>query len=138
MQRLLGIDYGHRRIGLALSDPLGITAQPLEVLERVSLKEDFARIAAIVAKYGVEKIVLGLPINMNGTESGLTSDVRRFAEELRESVALPVEFIDERLTTMQAERMLVEEADMSREKRKKVRDKLAASLILQSYMDQNP
>jgi len=138
MQRLLGIDYGHRRIGFALSDLLGITAQPLEVLERVSLKSDLAHIAAIAARYGVEKIVLGLPINMNGTESELTADVRRFADKLRQSIALPVEFIDERLTTMQAERMLVEEADMSREKRKKVRDKLAASLILQSYMDQNP
>jgi putative Holliday junction resolvase len=133
--RLLGIDFGVRRIGLALSDLLGITAQPLCTVERTNLKADIERIDGIAREQTVTKIVIGLPLNMDGTEGSLTGDVRSFAEKLGEKTGLPVEFYDERLTTMQAERFLVEEADISRAKRKGARDRIAASFILQSYME---
>lgn len=137
MERILGIDYGSRRIGLALSDLLGITAQPLLVIERTSLTADIEKIETVVRDSGVTKIVIGMPFNMDGTEGNLAGDVKAFAKRLQEKFNIAVEFTDERLTTAQTERMLVEEADLSREKRKKVRDKLAAALLLQSYMDQH-
>jgi putative Holliday junction resolvase len=138
MSRILGIDYGIKRIGLALSDPLGITARPLSVVERkLSKKENIAQMQAIVREHEVTKLVVGLPLNMDGTEGRLAPETRAFGEELAAALSVSVEFLDERLTTMQAERMLVEEADLSREKRKGVRDKLAASLILQTYLEQN-
>jgi putative Holliday junction resolvase len=134
----MGIDYGTRRIGIAVSDLLGYTAQPLEVIQRTALAADLGRIAALVTEYGVTLIVLGLPLNMDGTPGMLTGDVEAFAAALREKTGLPVELYDERMTTMQVDRMLTEEADVSRDRRKQVRDKLAATLILQSYLDSHP
>jgi putative Holliday junction resolvase len=131
----MGIDYGSKRIGIAVSDPLGFTAQPLEVIARTSLVKDVERIRAIVRERDVVRIVLGLPLNMDGTPGMLTDNVNSFADTLREKIGIPVELYDERMTTMQVDRMLTEEADVSRERRKQVRDKLAASLILQSYLD---
>lgn len=135
MSRIMGIDYGSKRIGIAVSDPLGFTAQPLEVIARTSLVKDVERIRAIVRERDVVRIVLGLPLNMDGTPGMLTDNVNSFADTLREKIGIPVELYDERMTTMQVDRMLTEEADVSRERRKQVRDKLAASLILQSYLD---
>ncbi len=133
--RVLAIDYGTRRIGIAVSDALGITAQPLEIIERTNKIKDMERIAAIVGDKKVERIVIGLPINMDGEEGPNVAYIRKFAGEVEERFKLPVELYDERLTTMQAERMLVDEADMSREKRKGVKDKIAASILLQSYLE---
>jgi putative Holliday junction resolvase len=136
MNRILGIDYGVKRVGIALSDLLGITAQPFTVIEGASQQEVIKRIASIVSEQSVSRIVIGLPLNMDGSSGEISENVRAFAVQLEERLNIPVELFDERLTTMQAERMLVEEADMSREKRKHVRDKVAASLILQAYLDQ--
>lgn len=134
MGRLMGIDHGIKRIGVALSDPLGITAQPFCVIERSSVKEDFVKIKDIIAVQEVSKIIFGLPLNMDGSEGPKSAEVRTFAGKLALEISIPIEFLDERLTTMQADRMLIEEGDVSREKRKGLRDKIAASLILECYM----
>ena len=133
--RLMGIDYGVKRIGIAVSDAMGYSAHPLTIIHRKSLAEDIEAIKLISDKNNVSKIVLGLPLNMDGSEGKLAQDVRSFAEKLTAGLKLPVEFFDERLSSLQTERILVEEADMSREKRKGVRDKIAASLFLQAYLD---
>lgn len=135
MTRIMGIDYGVHRIGVALSDLLGCTAQPFEVVERVSIKKDIERLREIARSKEVELVVMGLPLNMDGTPGMLTDEVNGFAARIGEALKVPVELYDERLTTLQAERMLIEEGDVSREKRKQVRDKVAAALILQAYLD---
>lgn len=133
--RLLGIDYGHKRIGIALSDVLEVMASPLEILQRQSLAKDLDYLAALARKHEVGKIVVGLPVNMDGSEGELAAQARAFADALTTRLGIPVELYDERMTTLQADRMLTEEADLSRGRRKEVRDKIAASLILQSYLD---
>ena len=131
--RILGLDVGDKRIGVAISDPMGWTAQGLEVLERES-QEEFLRLKEIVELYDVEKIVVGLPKNMNGTLGPQAEKVERFIERIGNDIGLPVVRWDERLSTVAAERSLIE-ADMSRSRRKRVVDKVAAVLILQSYLD---
>lgn len=131
--RLMGLDYGDRRIGVALSDPMGWTAQGLEVVQRRDGSE-MERLASLAAQYEVEEIVVGLPKNMNGTIGPRGEICIAFAEELRQVLNLPVHLWDERLTTVSAERALIE-ADVSRKKRKQVVDKMAAGLILQNYLD---
>lgn len=131
--RLMGLDYGDRRIGVALSDPMGWTAQGLEVVQRRDGSE-MERLASLAAQYEVEEIVVGLPKNMNGTIGPRGEICIAFAEELRQVLNLPVHLWDERLTTVSAERALIE-ADVSRKKRKLVVDKMAAGLILQNYLD---
>ena len=138
MGRIMGIDFGERRIGVALSDPLGMAAHPFSIITRRSNADDIAAIETAARENEVIRIVIGLPLNMDGTPGRLTENVQRFGRLLEEKLKLPVEYYDERLTTWEAERILVEEADMSREKRKKVRDKLAASFILQAYLDKHP
>lgn len=135
MERILGIDFGSKRVGFALSDLLGITAQPLSTLERKNKETDFAVIEKIIADKKVTKVVLGLPLNMDGTEGELCRLSRAYGKQINERFSIPVEFFDERLTSMQVERMLVEEADVSREKRVGAKDRIAASVILQAYMD---
>jgi len=135
MPRVLGLDFGSRRIGVALSDVMGITACPFTVIERESGEKDFARLGAIIAEQDVTLIVLGEPLNMDGSEGILVEEVRSFAKKLQEKFAVGIKLFDERLTTLQADRILVEEADFSRVKRKGIRDKVAAALILQSYLD---
>ncbi|MCM3785606.1 Holliday junction resolvase RuvX [Neobacillus mesonae] len=132
--KILGLDYGDRRIGVAISDAFGWTAQGLEVIERRRDGDEFERITAIVQEHEVSEIVVGLPKNMNGTVGPRGELCMEFAEKLRATLDLPVHLWDERLSTVSAERTLVE-ADVSRKKRKKVVDKLAASLILQNYLD---
>lgn len=134
--RLLGLDYGDRRIGVALSDAFGWTAQGLEVIERRKDASEFARIEALVKENEVEQIVLGLPKNMNGTIGPRGELAMAFAEQLRGVLNIPVHLWDERLTTVSAERALID-ADVSRKKRKQVVDKMAACLILQNYLDAN-
>ena len=132
--RILGIDYGTKRLGLALSDEDEILASPLPVRMRTSLAEDLKFVSDLVVEKTVGAIVLGLPLNMNGSRGGMARAVQGFADELRRTCNVPVVLFDERLTTSEAERVLVQ-ADISRKKRKSLRDGLAAVLILQGYLD---
>jgi putative holliday junction resolvase len=132
--RVLGLDIGSKRIGVAVSDELGITAQPLETLVSKGTEADLERIAALVDRFEAEEIVVGIPFNMNGTEGPEAKKVRAIAERISARVQIPVREWDERLSTVAAERMLLE-ADVSRSKRRKVIDKLAAVIILQAYLD---
>ncbi len=132
--RWLGLDYGDRRIGVALSDELGWTAQGLEVIENRTEEAVLARIAQLVSENQVGEIVVGLPKNMNGTIGPKGELCQTFAERLREQLGLPIHLWDERLTTVSAQRTLLE-ADVSRKKRKQVIDKMAAAIILQNYLD---
>jgi putative Holliday junction resolvase len=135
MGRILAVDYGLKRIGLAMTDLLQIAASPFETIESVSLKKNALKIAETAKANEVSEIVVGLPLSMNGDESEMTGIVRNFIDELKKVSGLPVVEIDERLTTAQAERMLVEEADMPRGKRKGAKDKIAAALILQIRLE---
>lgn len=132
--RIMGLDYGDKTIGVALSDELGWTAQGLEVIRRSSETNDMERLRAIMAGYGVTEIVVGLPKNMNGTVGPRGEICIAYADSLRQILQVPVHLWDERLTTVAATRTLLE-ADVSRKKRKQVIDKMAAALILQNYMD---
>ena len=138
MPRILGIDFGTRRIGVALGDILGITACPFLVIERKSVEEDLKALGAIIKEQDVTLVVMGDPLNMDGSAGVLTDNVKAFANKLNEKFNVEIKYVDERLTTLQANRILIEEADYSREKRKGVRDKVAAALILQSYLDSLP
>ncbi len=132
--RWLGLDYGDKKIGVALSDEFGWTAQGLEVIPNKDVTAVLARIAQVVDQHEVSGFVVGLPKNMNGTLGPRAEICITFAQSLREAFNLPVHLWDERLTTVSAERTLIE-ADVSRKKRKLVIDKLAASLILQGYLN---
>lgn len=131
--RILAIDYGARRMGLAVSDPLGITAQGLETLERKNKRTDFARLASVLREYEVREIVLGLPLRMSGETGTQSLKVAEFAESLRQRFQLPVHLWDERLTSAEANRLL-REAEVSSRKRAQAVDRMAAVLILQSFL----
>jgi putative Holliday junction resolvase len=131
--RILAIDYGSRRMGLAVSDPLGITAQGLETLQRKNKRSDFARLERVIRENQVQEIVLGNPLRMSGEEGRQSQKVAEFAEELRKKFQLPVHLFDERLTSAEANRLL-READLSIEKRAKAVDRMAAVLILQAFL----
>ncbi len=132
---MLGLDVGEQRIGVALSDPLGWTAQGLGTVKRSGdIEQDVAEIAKLIAEHEVRKVVVGLPKNMNGTLGPQAERVQEFANNLGKKASVQVEFWDERLTTVAAERTLLI-ADVSRKKRKQVIDKLAAVVILQNYLD---
>ncbi|MGT2757726.1 Holliday junction resolvase RuvX [Streptococcus ovuberis] len=135
--RIMGLDVGSKTVGVAVSDPLGFTAQGLEIIPIDEAKSEFGleRLAELIKQYQVTKIVIGLPKNMNNTEGPRVEASRAYGDLVAERFGLAVEYQDERLTTVAAERMLVEQADLSRNKRKKVIDKLAAQLILQNYLD---
>lgn len=132
--RIMGLDVGEKTIGVAVSDPLGLTAQGVDVVRRENLDRDLSRLQELIEAYGVGEIVVGLPKNMNGTVGPRAKQCQAFASSVYERLRLPVVLWDERLTTSAAEKTLIS-ADVSRKKRKKVVDKLAASLILQSYLD---
>lgn len=132
--RILGLDVGSKRIGVALSDELFMMAHGGQTIERRDLEKDLATLRDIIIKENVGEIVIGLPLNMNGTESNQTRDVIGFMEKVKSAVDIPVKAWDERLTSVQADNILLE-ADMSRAKRRKLSDKVAAQLILQSYLD---
>lgn len=132
--RIMGLDVGDKRIGVAISDPMGWTAQPHTVMHRTNPEHDFARLSEICRDWQIEKLVVGLPLNMNGSVGPRAQLVREFAEQLSAVAGIEVEYWDERLSTKSAERTLLE-ADMSRRKRKGVVDKLAAVYILQGYLD---
>lgn len=130
------MDYGDRRIGVALSDELGWTAQALEVVRRTNPADDLARIAGLVREHDVKEVVVGLPKNMNGTIGPRGEICMEFARRLRERLEVPVVLWDERLSTVSAERTLIA-ADVTRKKRKQIVDKMAAAIILQHYLDAN-
>ncbi|MDO5299099.1 MAG: Holliday junction resolvase RuvX [Clostridia bacterium] len=132
-KRIVALDVGDRRIGIAVSDPLGITAQPVETYTRVGYGPDVAHICRIAGQYGTDRILCGLPRNMDGTQGFQAEKVRELAAKLEEA-KLTVEYYDERMTTVLAESALLE-ADMRRENRKKKVDMVAAVMILQSYLD---
>ena len=137
--RIMGLDVGSKTVGVAISDPLGFTAQGLEIIQIDEEKEQFGveRLTELVEQYKVDKFVLGLPKNMNNTSGPRVEASKAYGEKIAQLFQIPVEYQDERLTTVAAERMLIEQADVSRSKRKKVIDKLAAQLILQNYLDRN-
>lgn len=132
--RIMSLDVGSRTIGVACSDALFLTAQGLETIRRTSLEADFNRIRELIASYEVEEIVVGMPKNMNGTKGDRAIKTEEFVAKLKEVVDVPIAFWDERLTTVMAERSLIE-ADVSRKKRKAVIDKMAAVVILQGYLE---
>jgi putative Holliday junction resolvase len=132
--RILGLDLGEKRIGVALSDALGLTAQGLTVLHRRGPALDLAEVVALAKKHQVQEIVIGLPRHLDGRLGDMAQEVQWWLEELQAQLAVPVHTWDERLTTMQAERVLLA-ADVSRRKRRQVIDKMAAGLILQAFLD---
>ena len=132
--RVLGLDVGSRRIGVAVSDPLGITAQGLETLERRNKRYDFDYLQRVIQEYDVREIVVGLPLRMSGAEGIQSDKMQAFAEDLRKRFRLPVHLWDERLTSAEANRLL-RETDLSIEKRGKAVDRMAAVLILQGWME---
>lgn len=133
-QRILGLDVGARRIGVAVSDPLGITAQGLDTLHRKNKKHDFSHLHRVIREYAVKEIVVGLPLRMSGAEGLQAEKIQAFAEDLRKHFKLPVHLWDERLTSAEANRLL-RETDLSIEKRGKAVDRMAAILILQGWME---
>ena len=132
--RILSLDVGDKRIGVAVSDELGITAQGIGVIENTGNGKDIESIRKFVDDYNVNKVVIGLPKNMNGTLGPRGEVTKKFGAKLEKLIDIPIEYWDERLTTVIAEKTLIE-ADISRKKRKGVVDKLAAVLILQNYLD---
>jgi putative holliday junction resolvase len=132
--RVLGLDVGSKTIGIAISDPLGITAQGLETIRRKNKRLDFEQLAGLLQKYEVSEIVVGYPLRLSGAEGIQSEKMQAFAEELRKKFGLPVHLWDERLTSSQANRVL-REAELSIAKRGKAVDRLAAVLILQNWME---
>jgi len=132
--RILALDVGSRTIGLAISDPLGITAQGLETIRRHNKRVDLAALESVLLRYEVAEIVVGYPLRMSGASGTQSEKMLAFAEELRKRFGLPVHLWDERLTSAQANRLL-RETDMSIRRRAQVVDRLAAVLILQSFLD---
>ncbi len=132
-ERILAIDFGARKIGLAITDELGLTAQGLPTYYRSNKKADFDHFRRVIKQYGVAEIVMGLPLRMSGIEGIQAEKVQAFAEELRRRFKLPVHLFDERLTSVEANRVL-RETEMSIRRRAEVVDQLAATLILESFM----
>lgn len=132
--RIMGLDIGDKTVGVAISDPFGWTAQGIKTIRRKSIKNDLDELLNLINEYGVEKIVAGLPKNMNNTLGPRSEKVMDFCEKLKEVTDIEIIYQDERLTTVAAERVLLE-ADISRKKRKSVIDTIAATYILQSYLD---
>lgn len=135
--RVIGLDYGTKTVGVAMSDETGLIAQPLETIEREKankLRQTYARIESIIEEYKVEAIIIGLPKNMNNTEGERVEDTRHFASDLERRTGLPIYFEDERLTTVEANRIL-EDTGVAHSARKEHIDKMAAAIILQTYLD---
>jgi putative Holliday junction resolvase len=132
--RFLGLDVGDKRIGVALSDEMALIASPRETIERKGTKKDVLYLLDLASREGVSEILVGMPLSLDGTAGPQAEKVARFVEALRASAAVPVTTWDERLSTVVAERAMIE-ADVSRAKRRGALDRVAAALILQSYLD---
>jgi len=135
--RVIGIDLGTRRIGVAVSDGLGLTAQPHATIARHGGQRDLDGIAAVVRAFDAERVVLGLPLSPEGEAGRAARSAEVFAERLRAALGIPVETIDESFSTVEAEEVLLR-ADLSRKRRKQVVDRLAAAVILQRWLDRRP
>ncbi len=133
--RILGLDVGTKTIGVAVSDPFGWTAQGLKTIRRSSLEADIAEIAGLIKELEIEEIMIGLPLNMNGSAGPSVEMARSFGDALAAALGVNITYRDERMSTMAAERSLLE-GDLSRKKRKQVIDKMAAVFVLQGYLDQ--
>ncbi|AMV61208.1 Putative Holliday junction resolvase YqgF [Pediococcus damnosus] len=135
--RLMGLDVGSKTVGIAVSDALGWTSQGVEIVPINEAQKEFGldRMKELVAQYEVAGFVVGLPKNMNNTSGPRVDAAKAYGQLMIDTFNLPVDYEDERLTTVEAQRMLIEQADTSRKKRKKVIDKLAASLILENYLN---
>ena len=133
-ERVLAIDFGMKRMGLAVSDALGLTAQGLPTLERTRRQDDLSHIQQLVEEYSIERVLLGNPLSQSGKETTMSRHVAAFAEELRQRLSCPVELWDERLTSAEAHRLL-RSSGVSMEKRRRAVDRVAATLLLQSYLD---
>ncbi|OPJ57284.1 Holliday junction resolvase RuvX [Alkalithermobacter paradoxus] len=136
MKRLMGLDVGDATIGVAVSDLMKITAQGVKTIRRESIKKDLEELERIIKEKEVDTIIVGLPKNMNGTLGPQGEKVIKFTEKLKEKIDIQIQFWDERLSTVAAERSLLQ-GDVSRKKRKQVIDMLAATIILQGYLDSN-
>lgn len=134
MERIMGLDIGDKTIGVAISDLLGFTAQGLTTIRRESNVKDYAALEEIMEEYNIKKVVVGLPKNMNGTIGPQGEKTIKFATKLKNKYNIEIIYQDERLTTVSAERVLIE-GNVRREKRKNVIDKVAATFILQSYLE---
>jgi len=134
MQRILALDFGEKRIGVAVSDALNIIAQSVGTIERKGIKNDLKKIQELVREYDANRLIVGLPLNMDGTKGKSADFAVTFVDEIKKEIKIEVEMMDERLTTAQGERILLE-ADVSRKNRRKNLDKIAAQLILQNYLD---
>jgi len=134
-KRLLGLDLGERTIGLAISDPGLTVASPIETIRRGKFTKDAEALIAIVESRGVGGLVIGLPVNMDGSEGPRCQSTRQFAANLLGKIDLPIAFWDERLSTAAVQRLLTDEADMTRKRRGEVVDKMAAAYILQGALD---
>ncbi len=132
--RMLALDLGEKRIGVAVSDALNIIAQSVGTIERKGIKSDLKRIQELAQEYDAGRLIVGLPLNMDGTKGKSAKYAVDFVNKIKKEMQIEVEMIDERLTTAQGERILLE-ADVSRSKRRKNLDKIAAQLILQNYLD---
>ena len=133
--RILGLDVGTKTVGVAVSDPLGYTAQGVETIRRKGLEADLEEIRRLVEQYEVEEIMIGLPLNMNGTAGPSVEMAKEFGAAIAGQMEIKITYRDERYSTMAAERILLE-GDVSRKKRKQVIDKMAAAFVLQGYLDQ--
>lgn len=133
--RLLGFDVGRKTIGLALTDVRRTVASPMETIQRTRLAADLAQIKARISEHGIGGCVVGLPVALDGREGPRCQSVRRFADDLLKECDLPLAFFDERFSTAAVERLLIDEADMSRARRAQVVDKIAAAYILQGALD---
>jgi putative holliday junction resolvase len=136
-RRILALDVGSKRIGVAVSDPLGITAQGLDTIQRRNKRSDLGALASVLEKYNVAEIVIGLPLRLSGEEGTQSEKMRRFAADLEAHFSLPVHLWDERWTSTQANRLL-RETDLSIQKRGQAVDRMAAMLILQSWLEAHP
>ncbi len=136
MERIIGLDVGDRTIGIAISDLLHLTAQGLTTIRRESNAKDYGALKEIIDEYKIKKVVVGLPKNMNNTIGPQGEKTMKFAEKLKNKYNVEIIYEDERMTTMSAEKMLIS-GDVRREKRKKVIDMVAATYILQLYLDKN-
>jgi putative Holliday junction resolvase len=135
--RAMGLDVGTKTVGVAVADELGLTAQPVTVVRRSNLKADLGELVRIARDREVDRFVIGLPLNMDGSEGPRAEATRKFGDALAKVSSLPIIYQDERLTTVAAERSLLE-ADVSRAKRREVIDQVAASIILQGWLDAQP
>jgi putative holliday junction resolvase len=133
-RRIMAVDIGTKRVGAAISDPLGITTRSLGYLSCTGRREALEKVVRLVGEHSPDVVVIGVPINMDGSEGEMAVKARKFADSLRNMIPVPVETIDERLTTREAENILID-ADVRRSKRKQVIDGMAATIILQKYLD---